>query len=1840
MRDWIRKAAGEMQLVYLLITMALLMGFFVTNNALTGFVTVEQQLQYGQQLGMQFNESQTYLLSLEHPGELKSLKISGSMENKGTAKAYLEHNGTRWLVFDSSSSVELSSGITGFAVLNESLEDNSSNVASMANDENNDSINNNLNSAISNNSNETATNADNSTESNGSNATSPNAEKSISISLAYRLGSIYDENDDGIEARDGVVDFSVDGTGFNWAVNESKLCAVWETYSLENREGTQVCYGSGECCNLLGMQPSRDLWNEAFYSYYGQHGATENNIISAQVEYADYSLDIENPYSDIAYSEKANLSASFVSDTVEFSGKCEDTCSLAGLNESNYTIIVELNGTSITIESFNYTIAKEIELFDSPPVLLREIPNITIQKGGNYTINLNRHFEGAYGEQLNYSHFRPRNISVEINGSIAVIMPDSSFAGTRYMFFIANDSVSATVSNVFTVFVNDTEKAAESVKERKIGAEIGKPVRWTVNKSVEAGSVMNATIPTTALNVSVNKISNGVKTKVHENNVRIIEGDIIKDTETFKKDRKDEEDSRKARLLEEIKESKGRARIDNEEISHKEADSRIKTLKGEDKKKTEAKTWNETTIEVNDSVILEDADEIEFEYYTEAPIALEDDIGRGKRIKITSETHYENILAYSSIPETKKESIRLYWVVNGTRQLFEDVEYLDNNSNGLIDKIEWIVPHLSNQTFEIIFITKAEHLNGSREFVEDIYEYVSARDGNWSPAIPAGHYVRVVFEHNLTNGRDITLYARSNYSNASIIVYEFNESSLIAQFENIAEDRKYKVFLDGLGNKTQDRFDLLAYGQNGTWIEFDYIVDPTNAPSLLLNSPDNAAAVSTNYTILNASAQDIDNDALDIFIYGANSTSTLSNGDNALLAIVKNAQNTAGAYNLTYNFTASVIVPDVDTVVLLHFDNLSTKVENGSLAYDFSGYGNNGTCNGNSCPLFNWSAGKFAGAAVFDGSNDYIEVNDSNKLDLNGSFTLEAWVNIKNLTKSKNRIVSKGMVNGTRPRINVSTFDVTFNGIDTSDRSGEDVGSGDLNNDGIDDLIIGAANAEPTGGNGQGETYIFYGPFNSSVSYVLSTANVTFYGLHTGDLSGDGVGSGDFNHDGADDLIVGAASAEPTGKETADERQGEAYIIYGPINASGRFNLSTANVTFFGDKRVDNAGTGTGSGDLNNDGVDDVIIGSIGADASGGSNEGKSHIIYGPINASGRFNLSTANVTFIGRDTGDGSGTGTGSGDFNNDGIDDVIIGAYAAEPAVGGSDDHGEYYVIYGPINASGVFDLETANVTFFGKRDNDGAGTDADSGDFNHDGIDDILIAAYQAEPLGTPNALGSQGEVYILFGPANASGRFNLSTANVTFFGKISTDGAGTGAGSGDFNNDGIDDVIIGANIAGIGGFIKGESYLLFGPQQLKENYNLMVSEKGAAVLSFQNVTGDFISVKTTDSLITEKEYHHIAGTVDAANGVMKIYVDGIERASRNFAGNALLNNATLSVGAFHNGAGSNINGSVDDLAIWNRSLAANEITGRTALNAVKWYWKANASDGTLTAQNGTYQFTASTPQASNSNPIIKLNISSGLSVDPVAGGIARISISFNVTDADGTSEINVTTVIVNLTLGGGGGQFRYNASGYNGGLGTCYNHTEVSKVVINCTVLMRYYDNASNNWRINVSIRDTNGAVGYNDSRTFTYNTLSAIAFPRAWINFSSLTLGTNNQQALLPLVLNNTGNDDFNQINISAATLFGVDVTSESIAASQFRINGTNNGAGNGMPLTNGALTIRGLTGNLSLYHGHTSALTSYYDTIISAKGNQSLYFWVDVPSSGISSQKYNNTWNITVINLP
>ncbi len=107
-----------------------------------------------------------------------------------------------------------------------------------------------------------------------------------------------------------------------------------------------------------------------------------------------------------------------------------------------------------------------------------------------------------------------------------------------------------------------------------------------------------------------------------------------------------------------------------------------------------------------DVIIDEDATEFEIEYETPAPYSIEEDIAKGKRITIIGpeDVHYENILANTQLPkETPKQFVKLYRLINKTKELV-NITYIDKNNNSLIDYIEWIVPYLSNQTYELEII--------------------------------------------------------------------------------------------------------------------------------------------------------------------------------------------------------------------------------------------------------------------------------------------------------------------------------------------------------------------------------------------------------------------------------------------------------------------------------------------------------------------------------------------------------------------------------------------------------------------------------------------------------------------------------------------------------------------------------------------------------------------------------------------------------------------------------------------------------------------------------------------------------------------------------------------------------------------------------------------------------------------------------------------------------------------------------------------------------------------------------------------------------------------------------
>lgn len=136
-------------------------------------------------------------------------------------------------------------------------------------------------------------------------------DRSIYLNLQYKSWTDYDPDNDGIETLKGVIDFTVENTRFNEEVNEEKLCTRWEIYSVENEVVTTLCYGNEKCCNFVSLIPTRTSWKEPLYLTYGLYGASYNNIVSSQVIHVDYNTSLDNPYSNIYYSNWDSLSAIF-----------------------------------------------------------------------------------------------------------------------------------------------------------------------------------------------------------------------------------------------------------------------------------------------------------------------------------------------------------------------------------------------------------------------------------------------------------------------------------------------------------------------------------------------------------------------------------------------------------------------------------------------------------------------------------------------------------------------------------------------------------------------------------------------------------------------------------------------------------------------------------------------------------------------------------------------------------------------------------------------------------------------------------------------------------------------------------------------------------------------------------------------------------------------------------------------------------------------------------------------------------------------------------------------------------------------------------------------------------------------------------------------------------------------------------------------------------------------------------------------------------------------------------------------------------------------------------------
>jgi len=194
-------------------------------------------------------------------------------------------------------------------------------------------------------------------------------------------------------------------------------------------------------------------------------------------------------------------------------------------------------------------------------------------------------------------------------------------------------------------------------------------------------------------------------------------------------------------------------------------------------------------------------------------------------------------------------------------------------------------------------------------------------------------------------------------------------------------------------------------------------------------------------------------------------------------------------------------------------------------------------------------------------------------------------------------------------------------------------------------------------------------------------------------------------------------------------------------------NKVWGDMRVLGDDTDDMSGQPIAYGDINGDGYDDVIIGAVGAAPGGRTGAGETYVIFGSATPPTTIDLDTqsADITVYGDDNKDYSGRTVASGDVNGDGYDDVIIGAYYADPDA--RSKAGETYVIFGSSSPSSTYDLSTtpADITIYGDDADDISGYAVSSGDVNGDGYHDIIIGALYADPGGRNWA----GETYLISG-----------------------------------------------------------------------------------------------------------------------------------------------------------------------------------------------------------------------------------------------------------------------------------------------------------------------------------------------------------------------------------------------------------------------------------------------------------------------------------------------------------
>lgn len=404
----------------------------------------------------------------------------------------------------------------------------------------------------------------------------------------------------------------------------------------------------------------------------------------------------------------------------------------------------------------------------------------------------------------------------------------------------------------------------------------------------------------------------------------------------------------------------------------------------------------------------------------------------------------------------------------------------------------------------------------------------------------------------------------------------------------------------------------------------------------------------------------------------------------------------------------------------------------------------------------------------------------------------------------------QGPVEGTESLMEAEgRFDISgIDGMGMSTYAGSVAGGGDIDGDGLSDLLVGTPFS---GGEGEGWTWVLLGPAEGDLD--LLDAQASMVGSSEGESAGASVAwAGDVDGDGWEDVLVGAPGVMGSSDESmvghcADDDwdeygyeygygTGAAYLMRGPL--SGSVSLESAAARLEGEDGGDTAGNAVvGNHDFDGDGQLDLLVGADN-NCEGGVDAGAAYVVLGPVSGEGM--LVDADAKLVGRYHDDEAGAPLDVADTNGDGTPDLLVAAPDRDTL------RGEIYIMLGP--ASGTEKLKYADAIFTGENSGDYAGTSiSNAGDQNSDGVEDLVIGAPFAD---TPSS-DYGGVVYLIYGPV--TGTMDLSDADGRFLDVDGSAGKAV-ANLGDVDGDGFADLLVGAYRDGEAAEGAGAAYLLLG------------------------------------------------------------------------------------------------------------------------------------------------------------------------------------------------------------------------------------------------------------------------------------------------------------------------------------------------------------------------------------------------------------------------------------------